>query len=208
MKKIIHNLPSYIDYNWLMHNLKDYASPRAKVTSLLRKGHIIRVKKGLYIPGPDYDRNYSKGVLANRIYGPSYVSFEYALYWYNLIPERAYSVTSACVKRNKQFKTPVGLFMYTRVKPHMVYAGIDIAEESGVRFIIATPQKALCDMVNRNRTITDLSSLESYLYSDLRLDDDKVSALEMDKMRSVAHIYNNKRVSLLYDFLRLRKKYE
>ena len=45
------------DYQMLLHALKDYAHPRDKITDLLRKGAIVRVKKGLYIFGEDYRRN-------------------------------------------------------------------------------------------------------------------------------------------------------
>ena len=164
-KSLLENFPEYIDYNWLMFHLTGYASPRAKVTSLLKNRDIIRIKKGLYIPGPRYKRDYSRGVLANRIYGPSYVSFEYALSWYGMIPERVFAVTSASLKKSKKFTTPIGPFIFHRVKDSAFYAGIDLAEEAGAHFIIATPEKALSDMVHKNRTIKDLESLEEYLGS-------------------------------------------
>ena len=74
-----------IDYTFIMDCLKDYSSPRAKLTALLKKGDLIRVKKGLYIFGSDYRKGpYSPEIMANKIYGPSYVSQEYALAYYGL----------------------------------------------------------------------------------------------------------------------------
>lgn len=208
MRSLLENIPEYIDYNWLMFHLSGYASPRAKVTSLLKNRDIIRVKKGLYIPGPMYKRDYSRGVLANRIYGPSYVSFEYALSWYGFIPERVFAVTSASLKKSKQFTTPIGPFIYHRVKESAFYAGIDMAEEAGARFIIATPEKALADMVYKNRTIADIRSLEEYLFSDLRIEQDAVVQLDVEKMKNIAAIFSCRRVSLLFDFVYIRNKCE
>lgn len=77
------------DYPALMSALANYANPRDKVTSLLRQGVIIRVKKGLYVFGDDFrKRPFCRELLANLIYGPSYVSLDYALSYHGLIPER------------------------------------------------------------------------------------------------------------------------
>ena len=60
------------DYQTLMDVLRDYAHPRDKISDFLRKGVIVRVKKGLYVLGEDYRRRpYSRQLLANLIYGPS-----------------------------------------------------------------------------------------------------------------------------------------
>ena len=77
------------DYQTLMHALEGYAHPRDKITDLIRKKVIIRIKKGLYIFGDDYRQHlYSRELLANLIYGPSYISMEYALHYHGLTPER------------------------------------------------------------------------------------------------------------------------
>jgi len=69
--------------------------PRDKISDLLKKGTIIRVKKGLYVFGEDNRKKpYSKEILANLIYGPSYISLDYALQYHGLIPERVEAVTS------------------------------------------------------------------------------------------------------------------
>jgi hypothetical protein len=41
--------PTEFDYIYLMDALKGLAQPRDRVTALLRKGQILRVKKGLYV---------------------------------------------------------------------------------------------------------------------------------------------------------------
>src|SRR5205085_9208942 len=98
-----------IDYQFLLSLLLEYARPREKISAWLKSGELIRVKKGLYIFGPQVAQGpYSPEVLANLIYGPSAISLNYALSFYGLIPERVTTITSITNKRNKQFSTAVG----------------------------------------------------------------------------------------------------
>ena len=118
-----------LDYLFLMNCLAAYKHPRDKLTALLRRKDLVRVKKGLYVFGKDYrHRPFSHEVLANLIYGPSYISFESALGYYGLIPEKVTRTTSACLKRNKHLKTPIGEFVYYYLQPPKIpcwdYVGI------------------------------------------------------------------------------------
>src|SRR4030042_3425690 len=88
------------DYQTLTDVLKGLSSPRDKITDMVRQGIIIRVKKGLYVFGDKYRRHpYSRELLANLVYGPSYVSLDYALAYYGIIPERAEALPSVTVGR-------------------------------------------------------------------------------------------------------------
>jgi hypothetical protein len=87
MKRLI-QLPAEFDYNLLLHALRDYKKPRDKIRGLTRDKDIIRVKKGLYVLGNDYNKPYNRFVLANLIYGPSYITGQTALAFWNMIPER------------------------------------------------------------------------------------------------------------------------
>ena len=87
------------DYPALMAALRGFANPHAKITSLLDKGEIVRVKKGLYVFGEHYRlRPYSRELLANLAYGPSFISLDYALARHGLIPERVEALTSVIVR--------------------------------------------------------------------------------------------------------------
>mgnify|MGYP003983253749 FL=1 len=64
-----------------------YAKPRDKLTQLLKKKVLIRIKQGLYVLGEFLRKDpLNKELLANLIYGPSYVSLEWALSYYGIIP--------------------------------------------------------------------------------------------------------------------------
>jgi predicted transcriptional regulator of viral defense system len=109
---------------------------------------LIRVKKGIYLR-TDSPVPYSKELLANLMYGPSYVSLEYALQFHGLIPEAVKTVTSVTTGRRKSFTTPVGRFEYEHLAPRYFSLGIDIVnlEEGGRAFFIASPEKALFDTI-------------------------------------------------------------
>lgn len=84
-----------LDYRFVMNCLINYRSPRVKLNHLLNVGALIRVKKGLYVFGKQFSRGpYCLELLANKIYGPSYVSLEWALQFHGLIPERVEVVVS------------------------------------------------------------------------------------------------------------------
>ncbi len=115
-----------LDYQQLMDCLHGYAKPRDKTRAMLKAGEIVRVKKGIYVFGERYRRGpWSREILANLIYGPSYISLDYALSYYGVIPERVVVVTSVTLSRSRQFETPVGLFTYRSLSRRKYSIGID-----------------------------------------------------------------------------------
>ena len=80
----------------IKNELSNYSNKDTKLTREVSKGNLIKIVNGLY----ETDPNTPGYLLASSIYGPSYISFEYALSFYGLIPERVYVVT--CVILNKK----------------------------------------------------------------------------------------------------------
>jgi len=196
------NTPIYLDYIYVMDYLKSYASPKSKLTTMIRSGEIIKVRRGLYLRGDD--QTYSLKTLANKIYGPSYLSFEYALSYHNLIPERVATLTSASHAKNKtrQFKTPVGVFVYRSINPNAYPHGIIRIEDADNPFFIAGKEKALCDTLSKIRGITDFKGLEDLLFDDLRLDREELPGLVLEDIAFLAPLYKKKILSLLLAYLR------
>lgn len=154
-------------YQALVSCLKGYAHPRDKISDLIRKGHIIRIKKGLYVFGDDFRRHpVSRELLANLVYGPSCVSLDYALHHHGFIPERAEAVTSVTSGRSRRFPSPLGIFIHYRVPLAAYRLGIDRVElDDGRAFLIATPEKAITDKIwdSRGTGITTQREMEAYL---------------------------------------------
>src|SRR5580704_17214208 len=125
------------DYQMLMDVLREYVRPRDKIRALIKKKSIIRVKKGLYVFGETLARRpFSREVLANLIYGPSYISLDYALHYHGLIPERVETITCCTPGRGRQFSTPVGRFSYHQIPTKAYALGIDQVEIESGRFFL------------------------------------------------------------------------
>ncbi len=193
------------DYQTLLDCLEEYSNPRAKITQLLRKGIIIRIKKGLYIFGEPYRRRpYSKELLANLIYGPSYISLEYALQYYGLIPERVEAITSVTSGRSRNFTTPAGLFTYRRIPVYALSAGFDRVEsKDGTAFLIATPEKALADKIisDRGASVSTQKKLLDYLENDLRIDMENLLSLNPDELNNIAKRYSSGKLKNVSSFI-------
>ena len=100
----------------LLFFLKDEKSPKSKITQMIQKKQIIQIKRGLF----ETDANAPPYALASSIYGPSYLSFEYALYRWDFIHDRVRTFTSAAFQKNKskEFVTPFGFFSYESILLH------------------------------------------------------------------------------------------
>jgi len=199
------------DYQTLMDCLRDYARPRDKVSALLKKGSIIRIKKGLYIFGDSYRRRaYSREILANLIYGPSYISLDFALQYYGLIPERVEALTSVTTGRSCRFFTPVGLFTYHKISLEAFRIGMDRVDiGEGKAFLMATREKALADKIHDSRGsgIKNQTELYAYLEDDLRIDPDALTELNPTALDEIADRYRSRRIKLLGNLVkRLRQR--
>ena len=88
---------------------------RARLNEWQKKGYIKKIVKGYYIFS---DLELNEKVLyeiGNKIYRPSYISFQTALSYYGLIPESVYAMTSASTRKTYHFKTPIAEFVYRTI---------------------------------------------------------------------------------------------
>jgi hypothetical protein len=202
-KPNIDTLTNEFDYNLLKSALKDYLHPRVKINQLLKTQKITRVKKGIYVKSGE---DYSPLVLANMIYGPSYVSQDFALSLYNLIPERVVTVTCMTLGRNKEFHTPCGLFSYEHLDPNLYSLGIRRVEiEYGRAYLMASPEKALIDRLQNIKGLDTVQRLEDYLESDMRFDFSNIQQIKLHDLSRLVKVYNRSILFLLEELLRNKK---
>jgi hypothetical protein len=163
-----------IDYATLVTLLRQYRSPKDKIAAMEKQQQLIRIKKGLFVVAPQEGiGTISRELIANHLYGPSYVSLESALSYHNLIPERVYSVRSVTMKRAKKYDTPLGVFDYRTVSPDYFSIGIQQqVTKNNTTFLIASPEKALCDMIvlSSSLRLQSAKAVKIYLEEDLRID--------------------------------------
>jgi len=180
----------------------DLKFPKNKISDMGKNGEIIRLKKDLYVRGR---ATISKELVANHLYGASYISLETALAYYGMIPERVYTVRSITIRRAKTFSTPLGYFEYKTVSA--AYFSIGIHQEivdNQYAFLIATPTKAICDMivVTPNLRLQSLKAMENYLTEDLRMDFDVLKSLKTDIIKRCIEVGKKKtELSFLLRFL-------
>ncbi len=181
-------------------NLQEYSNKDTKICREVKNGNLIKIINGLY----ETDSNINGYLLAGSIYGPSYLSFDFALYYYGLIPEKVTAFTSATFdkKKKKMYENQFGVFLYRDVPSNVYPLGINLIEENGYMYQIATPEKALCDKLYTLSPIKNMSELENVLYNDLRIDIDELNKFNVQDLEEISNSYHSTNVDLLYRYMR------
>ena len=163
-----------VDYSVLRAIFLKYKFPKNKIASLENEGSLIRLKKGMYVVSPEVSGELlSVELIANHLYGPSYVSMESALRYYGLIPEQVFTIRSATTNRSKNFENSIAEFQYISVNENYYSMGIvQKTVDNKYTFLIASPEKALCDLIvsTPHLNFQSKKAVEIYLEKDLRLD--------------------------------------
>jgi len=171
--------------------------PQKKVQALVKTGELIRLRRGLYVVNPDLSGiGINAQLCANHIYGPSYVSLHWALRWYGLIPEKVFRMTSMTLRPSKTFETPLGVFDYYMVDREYFPIGVRSVQDNGVSYLIASPEKALCDLILYDRYLParSVKGLKRYLEEDIRFDMDELMQFDVSIIEECAAIGNKKQI--------------
>ena len=178
-----------------------------KVRSLEQKEYVIRIKRGLYVVNPEVSRvPLSLELISNQLYAPSYVSMSSALRYYGLIPETVYTMQSMTIKHSRSFDTPVGHFDYSSINREAFHIGVTIIDKQTYTFLMASPEKALCDLIANSPKVNlrYMKDVERYLEEDIRLDMDEF--LKMDASVFEQYIEVGKKASSIQTLLKYLKK--
>jgi predicted transcriptional regulator of viral defense system len=187
------------DYQLLAKYLQGLKKPRDKVSALISDGKIVKVKKGLYVFGEAWRNNpLSLEEIANLVYGPSCISFEYALNRYGLMAERSTVITSLAIGDTKTFYSPIGTFEYRATEREKFQIGIEyrhLGNEGG--YFIASKEKALADLVYRTPGIRSLEQLRYFLFEEMRIDETMFRNFDFHMLEKIAKIYNKNSVKMM-----------
>jgi len=186
-----------IRFSWeILESLaRDYKEPQMKLAQMVRRGEIHRVIRGLY----ETDGNTPGYLLASAIYGPSYLSFEYALSRCGLIPEKVATFSSATFGKNKtrEYRTPFGNFTYNDVPSKAFPHAVTLVEENGRPYQLASCEKALCDMLYKSRPVRNRNDFASLLFDDLRIDSSDFANLDFALIHFLAPLYRKRNLFFL-----------
>ncbi|NIA07502.1 MAG: hypothetical protein GWP14_07700 [Actinobacteria bacterium] len=170
------------------------------VKRAIAAGEVVRIRRGLYCLAAKYlRRKVDPLVLAQRIYGPSYISLETALSCHGWIPEAVYTITSTSLNRSREFDTPIGRFSFTSVPQKTFYVGVVRVEKEGSSFLLASPLKALADYVYVHKC--DWDSARPIIES-LRVDESSLATLDALSFAELLANYTSQRVRRFLDGLR------
>ena len=186
----------------LKYEYKNLKDPKHKIYNASQKGDIIPIKRGLY----ETDKTTPGFLLANSIFGPSYLSFEYALSYYTMIPERVTTYTSATFNKGKihDFQNAFGMYRYRDIPLEVYpYYYTRIVIEN-YPLLIATKEKALCDKLCIEAPIRGLGDFEDYLFEGLRLDEDEFKGLNAKIIRRIAPLYHRTNLDQLVRLIEKR----
>ncbi len=197
----------YVDAQTLLTLLADYRKPRERILRMVKNKELIRLKNGFYLIadkiGQGAERHIPYEQVANLLYGPSYVSLEWALSFYGMIPERVHSITSMTLGKHKEYHTPVGDFVYYRLSADNYSIGITQKQTPDFvgGFLIASPEKALADLVFITCRSLDKKQLKQELLESKRIDPESFHQLNKDLLGEIARAYHAKIVSYLVDLV-------
>lgn len=182
------------------YKLNNYSNKNNKISREIKKGKLFKIITGLY----ETDPNTPGYLLASSIYGPSYISFDFALSYYGLIPERVSTITCATFnkKKRKQYNTKFGVFTYKDVPSSVYPEEILLKQENNYSYQIATKEKALCDKLYSLKPLKNLSNLETMLFNDLRIDIEEFKKINVKKIEKLSNLYHSTNVALLLKYLR------
>ncbi len=184
-----------LTFDSLAIKFKDYTDVKGKIRREVRSGRLTQVARGLYETDAFTDGKY----LAGAIYGPSYLSFDYVLSMSSLIPEAVFCYTSASFGKGKtkHYENAFGVFTYRDVPAAAYPFGVEIRQENGYSYQIATPEKALCDKLYTISPVGSVKALSALLFDDLRIDEGDFERLDFDDIRQLAPLYRSTNLNYL-----------
>ena len=184
----------------LMDQFGNYRDPAGKIMRMKISGALYLLTRGIY----ETDGNVPGYCLAGAIFGPSYLSFDYALSVYGLIPEAVCSYMSATFakKKAKEVDNHFGRFTFRDVPPDAYPFGIVIKNENGYIYRIACPEKALCDKLYTMPPVTSQKEIESLLFDNLRIDRDEFAKLDFGGILQIGDKYHSNNLKYLLKYLR------
>lgn len=184
-----------VTYDILKESLSNYKAPEMKIKRMTDNGEIIRLTKNLY----ETEINTAGRLVANAIYSPSYLSFDYALAYHGLIPEAVYIYTSATYnkRKKKKYTNALGTFTYRDVPSQVYPYGINIYNDGAYSFAIASPEKALCDKLYTLKPLKNQKQISELLFEDLRIDYNSFQKLNFTDLKILCGLYKNTNMKIL-----------
>lgn len=171
----------------------------------IKRGNLFPLVKGLY----ETSSSTNGEKLAQFIYGPSYLSFDYVLYKEQLIIETVYKTyTCATLKKRKikRYKNHFGYYTYRDIPKDVYYLGVSLCVEDGYSYQIASAEKALCDKLYTISPVKNIKEFEELLFEDLRIDEERFDNLNKEDILKMAPLYHSTNLNFLIKYIKVGKR--
>lgn len=188
----------------LQEHYSHLSNKTARISRDIKNGNLFPLVKGIY----ETDANVHGSRLAQFIYGPSYLSFDYVLYTQGLIPEAVYNTFTCATFNKRKIKTYTnhfGTFIYRDVPKDVFNLGVLVFTDGPYSYQVATAEKALCDKLYTLSPVKSIKGLKALLFDDLRIDEDAFNKLNRQDIIKMAPLYRSTNLNLLVKFIKEEK---
>ena len=190
----------------LRKKYSEYTNPLDKIKRDVDNGVLFRLTRGIYEDNSGTEPH----LLASSILSPSYLSFDWALSYYGLIPEKVFSITSASlnIRKNKTYINKFGRYEFSDIPSKAFSEGITYLENGDYIVKIATKEKAICDSLSKWRVVRNIKDLKELLFVDKRIDEEEFALCDFKQMIRLASLYRKTNLDMLIKLIRKEYNYE
>jgi len=162
---------------------------RLQLSRWVNSGRIYQLRRGLYAISAPYQKVKPHPFLvANHLQPASYVSMQSALTFYGLIPETVNITVSVTAGRPERLETIMGIFEFRHIKQNLLF-GYQMTDLGGQNALLATPEKALLDMIYFQSGGESMNYLQ-----ELRLQN--LEKLDLDILKKQSEFYDSPKMRM------------
>lgn len=141
------------------------------VKDYIRRERIFSIRKGIYALNKEYDVK----ELAQKLISPSYISYYTALAMHGIIFQKYAEIHSFAIY-SKTILLEDQKFIYHKMSEKILYIQEGIVNEN--HYTVASSERAICDSLYLNKTLAF----------------DNLRNIDVDKLKRISLIYENKRL--------------
>jgi len=186
-------------------NESDIQRVREMLSRWVKMGHIIRLKKGVYMTRRFYELHQShasfRPMVSSIILPQSYVSLEYILQRDGVLTEITYPTTAITPKNTRTIENVLGTFAYRHIKLPL-YTGFSQEVFFGIYFNQASVAKALFDYFYLRPLPRGLRKHKINLAEELRLNLDELSSEVRDEFKIYIDLSDSPKMKFIHENLR------
>lgn len=183
----------------LKEKYKNYMDINGKIKRDVENGILFPLVRGIYETNSKTDGL----LLSSYIYGPSYLSFEYALSYHNMTPEKVIMYTNATFnkRKSKLYKNHFGVFAYRDVPQDAFPYFVQVFEQDTYAYFMASPEKALCDLLYVKKPVKSMKELKVLLFEDIRINRETFNQLNFNNVMFLSNKYVSNNIKYLKKYI-------